>query len=704
MANIRPDDPLLECLAVVSKSLGIPFPRRSLKVGLLEQDNMLDPRSLEKASLRLGLKCTILPLSMTELIRRLSGAVLFISRENNPCVLLDRDLTLQSFLVFNGVDGTYSHLDYKEFKAIFGGYSATFAQMPEREMRSQQLAKDAKSSWFLETCNRVKPYFIYILVSTVCLNLFAFAVPLYIMNVYDKVIPMSSTDTLWSLTIGVSIILIFDFIVGTLRQFLLGSSAFQIDCELDKSLFERTMRIKMVDHQVSPGAFLNYNKLFVAIRNFITSSALSTLIDLPFIVFFFAVIWYIGGKMVLVPLAGVSALMLVNLLCMGYKNRAAEGNNAIASQETAIKIEAISYLENLKLLNAEGFFMKRFLGAGALGKVTNEGLKNAFIANLLRIIPMITSITLMITGAYMIMQSQITVGGLVACSIFNGRAMLVSQFGNIIGQIAIIKRAINELDEFMRKEVEDPDGHKLFHIDLDEARCEISFERVGFRYKDSSRDALHNIDFTIKKGEKVAIIGRTGSGKSTLLRCLTSLYEVTDGLLKIDGIDTRDISPASLRCLINFVPPDSKPIYGTIRENIVFGNPDASPAEVQKVIDTTLLARFLNKHPRGLELIVGEQCTYLSAGEVQQLALARALLSKSPVIMLDEPSANLDNLTAREIIENVMDYVEDRTLIMVVHRPFILDYVDRVIVMQDGKVVRDGPREEIVKIIEGEAG
>jgi ATP-binding cassette subfamily C protein LapB len=457
------------------------------------------------------------------------------------------------------------------------------------------------------------------------------------------------------------------------------------------------MGIRLDSRPPSVGAFANSLHEFDTFRDFFTSATLGTLIDLPFVVLFIAIIALLGGSLAVIPLA----ILPVCFISAYFIQRAMAGHVEKllrhASQKQATLIETLTGLETVKCIGAESTLQRRWEQSS--GTIASIGLKARLLSssaiNITIFFQQMATVAVVIYGVYLIGDGELSVGGLIAATILTGRALApLGQAAGILTRLHQAKSAYSSTDLIMKTPVERPSDR--VYVDRQNIKGNIEFKNVAFSYPEQTVQALHGISFRINAGERVAIIGRIGSGKSTVEKLLLGLYEPTTGSILIDGIDSRQLDPVQIRRNIGYVPQDSFLFYGSVRDNIVFGMPHAEDHAILRAAAIAGVTDFVNKHPSGFDLQVGERGDRLSGGQRQSIAVARALLRDPPILVMDEPSNAMDNTTEELFKARLKESLDNKTLILVTHRASLLSLVDRVIVMDNSRIIADGAKEDVL--------
>jgi ATP-binding cassette subfamily C protein LapB len=551
--------------------------------------------------------------------------------------------------------------------------------------------------WFWTVINQSRHLYSEVILASFLTNLFALATPLFIMNVYDRVVPNQALNTLWVLASGVALVMIFDLLMKSLRGYFLDIAGKRADILLSSTTFEQVLNMRMQEHPARVGSFASQLQEFDQFREFFTSTTLMTLIDLPFILLFIGLILLIAGPLGLIPLLMLPVVLGVSYLAQKRLAPVVGDIFSESARKTAMLIETLNSLEAIKAIRAEGTMQSRW--EQHQSNLAQLGLKarlwSLTTINLVQTAQQSATVILVIAGVYAISRGDLTVGGLIACTILTGRALApMAQVATIITRYQHARAAYTSIDKIMQLPGERDFRHQF--LERRQLETNIEFKNVSFTYPGQSLPALKNIHFKIAAGERVAIIGPTGSGKSTVQRLVSKLYLPTEGNLLVGNTDIHQIDPADLRKRMSYLPQEPTLLAGTVRENIRLGFPTATDEALLEAATFGGIRSYFDQHPQGFDFQIGERGVFLSGGQRQGIALARAMLNQAELLLLDEPSNAMDQQMEQQLIDRLTRYAENRTLILVTHRINLLQLVDRVIVLNDGRVAADGSKSEIL--------
>ncbi|WP_420915714.1 type I secretion system permease/ATPase [Marinomonas pontica] len=696
MASSTPD---LQCRTYYL-NLGFynPYTADGIAAGLPITDNAMSPELFQRAAQRIGLSTRFVKRSLAKIPDMVMPVVLLL-KEKQACVLLELDRKNGSAKILRPESGEGElTITIEQLNESFSGYCFFVRPLYQFDKRSEKSdeKETKKGHWFWGTVTGSWRIYRDVFIASLLINIFAVASPLFVMNVYDRVVPNNAFDTLWVLAIGAAAVYLFDFLLRMLRAYFIDIAGKKSDILISASIFSKVNNITMASRPKSVGAFAKNLQEFESIRDFITSASITTLVDIPFMFLIIGVIWLIGGPVGYIPIVTIALIVLYSLIIQIPLRRSIEESQKTASQKNAVLIESLYNAESVKLNNAEGVMQQQW--ENAVGNIADWGVKTRQLSqsssSFAMVAQQLTTVIIVIVGVYQISEGNMSMGALVASVMLTGRALgPMAQVASLATRYNQAKSAFSSLNEIMSSPVENPDNVKFVH--RPSFKGSFQFEAVDFAYPDQEQAAVSSINFTIQQGEKVAIIGRIGSGKSTLGKLMTGLYTPGSGAIRIDGVDLRQVNPTDLRRNVGAVSQDVNLFYGSIKDNIVMGVPYMEDDAIIRAADLSGVSEFANRKPSGLDSNVGERGALLSGGQRQSIAIARALLFDPPILILDEPTASMDNTTEARMKRRLMEGIKDKTLILITHKASMLDMVDRIIVMDNGRLIADGPKAQV---------
>lgn len=696
---VSKDDPLLDCLTMLTAIHGSPMSTEALKAGLPLSDNTLTPALFIRAAERAGLSARVVKRSLRD-ISPLTLPCVLLLEERKACLLVKFVGKDKAEVVFPETGKGVTRVSIDDLAKIYTG-NVLFTRPEYRfDARTDTLSKPRMRAWFWGTIASSWRIYIEVGLAAFLVNLFALASPLFIMNVYDRVVPNNAIETLWVLALGVATVFGFDFTLRTLRGYFVDVAGKRADVIISSRIFEQVLGMRMDSLPSSSGALASQLRDFETLRDFFTSATLVTLIDLPFVLLFIAIILYVGGPIAIVPLVAVPLVIAIGLMLQMPLNTAVRQTFRESSQKHALLVEAIGGIETVKSTGAEGRLQRsweRFVGLTAKSSMKAR-LLSAIGVNFTLLSANLVTVAVVILGVNLIDQKELTVGALVACTILSGRAMApLAQIAGLLTRYHQSMASLSALDKIMTTPVERPAGKAFLHRPTFQGS--IEFKEVVFRYPGQETKALDKISFHVGAGERVGIIGRIGCGKSTIERLMIGIYEPTEGAVMVDGTDLRQIDPADLRRNTGCVPQDVYLFFGSVRDNIALGAPHVDDSAILRAAQISGVEDFIRQNPLGFDLPVGERGMTLSGGQRQAIAIARALVTDPPILILDEPTSSMDNRSEESFKQRLKEILPGKTLVLITHRASLLTLVDRLIVVDAGKVVADGQKDKVLQAL-----
>ncbi len=695
------EDPLVDCLVYLTAHYGNAKSPEVLRAGLPLAGQQMPASMFVRAAERSGLKARVVKRKLAS-INRLVLPTVLILKNNRACVLVDMPRKRTAKVILPEAGGGELDVDLRDLADDYTGYAIYVRPVAELDEEIERRDIPRPSSWFWGTIASNWWSYVQVVLAASLINVFALATPLFIMTVYDRVVPNNAVETLWVLATGVIFVFCFDFILKSLRGYFIDAAGKRADVLLASRIFEQVMDMKMAARPGSSGAFANNLREFETLRDFFTSATLVALVDLPFVGFFILIIWAVGGDIATIHLVAVPLVLAVGLALQVPLNRIVTRHMREAEEKHGVLIESLNGLETLKALGGEGTMRRKwedFVGLTATSSMGARVVSQGGV-NFATFVSQATSVAVVIYGVFLIKDGEMTVGGLIACVMLSSRAMgPLVQVAQLLTRFHRSMSALRSLNRIMKAPVERPANAKFLHRpDLEGG---VALKDVHFAYPGQEVEALRGVSFDIKAGERVGIIGRVGSGKSTVAKLLLGLYEPTSGAVLIDGTDLRQVDPVDLRRAIGYVPQDVYLFRGSVRDNITMASPQADDVAVLRSAHLAGVHDFVSQHPSGYDLPIGERGEGLSGGQRQAVAIARALMNDPKLIILDESTSSMDTRGEAAFKKRLEDVLEKRTLVLVTHRASMLNLVDRLIVLDHGRVVADGPREQVIEALQG---
>ena len=691
------DDPLTDCLIQLCRLYNLPATRTALRAGLPLVDNRLTVELFPRAAERAGLAARLVKRPLGRMTGLELPAVLLLV-DGRACVLaaIDRERGEATVLLAETGLGE-SRLALAELERLYSGHALFARPRFRQDGHLEHGVASEQRNWFWGTLFRSWRIYRDVLLASLMINLFGLTGPFFTMIVYDRVIPNLAFETLWVLALGIGTVYGFSLVLRGLRGYFVDEAGKKANLRISAALLEKVLGLRLEVRPKSIGGFSKNLQQFEAVRDFITSFSITALIDLPFMLLGLAAIWYLGGSIVYIHLTAILIMGLFALAVQAPLKKAVERSFAASAQKNAILVEGLSGIETIKMLRAESQIQRAWEEAVSYIATwsSRSRLFSTSVTHFSDFIMNLTVVGVLIAGVYRISEGQLSQGGIIALMILSRQAIApMSQVVSLATRFHRAKAALGTLDAIMELPVERPADKSFLH--RSECRGRLGFAQVDFQYPGQSGLALRQITLTIEPGEKVAIIGPIGSGKTTLGKLLLGLYEPTGGMVCLDDTDIRQIDPAELRRFIGYVPQDITLFRGTIRENIILGSPEVEDERILRAAELAGVSQFAGKHPKGFDMEIGEQGRGLSGGQRQSVAMARALLHDPPILVLDEPSSSMDNRTETRMKTNLKNLLAGKTLVLITHRGSLLDLVERIIIIDNGAVVADGPRDQVL--------
>ncbi|WP_152183893.1 type I secretion system permease/ATPase [Sulfurimonas indica] len=708
--NLRMDA-LLDSLVLFTKKYHKPFSADALTAGLPIEPGAEAPELFSinnakglfsRAAARAGLKSSLIQRPLAQISNLQLPMIILLS--NQGACILDRfseDRT-QAKIIMPAEEPIEQWVDVEDLEDEYIGYGFMIKKIFDAQNEEHKTLHTHAKHWFWDTLKLSTGIYKDVLYASLLINLFVLASPLFTMNVYDRVVPNNAIETLWVFAIGVVIIYVIDTFAKFSRTYLLEIAAKKSDIIMSSIIFEKVLSLKMSHIPPSVGSFANSIKEFDSIRSFLTNATMAAVIDLPFAVIFLAVIAYIGGTIVLIPIVTIILILLYAFFIKNPLRESIESTHEAASKKSSILIESLHNLETLKSLGALN--QTQWKWEEATGEIASKSLKShllsASIPTITQLLIQLNTVMIIVYGVYRIQDFELSMGGLIAIVILTGRTLApMGQVAGLITNFQDAKTSYEMLNEIISKPSERPEGKQF--LEKPAFSGHIEFRNVTFTYPQTTVPALKNVSFIIHQHEHVAIIGRIGSGKSTIEKLILGLYEPDSGQILIDGIDIAQIDPADLRKNIGYLSQDVMLFRGTVKENILFKASHASDGAMLRASKISGTDEFIQKHPKGYEMPVGERGQGLSGGQRQSIGVARAFLLDAPIILMDEPSNAMDQVTEAKLLKNLQNALKDKTAIIVTQKMTLLKIVDRVIVMNEGRLFIDAPKEDALKQLQG---
>ncbi len=693
-------DPLLATIEYFAKHHDKLYSSAAALNGIPLVDGKLTPALFPRAAGRLGLAARIVE-RRTGLVPAIVCPFAVLMKSGDVAVVHSKQPGGRLRVCMPGISDELRTISVKRFER---DATNTVFYVTDEQVLSDRGADEkrpaAQGHWLWSVAGKYWYSWMHVILGTFFLNVLGLAVPLFVMNVYDRVIPNNSINTLFALAFGVMLALLFDFILRMLRASIIDQSSRRIDMAASARLFEQAMAARMGDRPGRAGELASHIREFDSVRDFFTSASIASVIDLLFIGLFLIVLWLIVGPLALVPLIAIPIVLLGTLAVQLPLAQAISRTLSTSSNRQSVLVEALVGIETVKAVGAEGALQRKWENAVA-GSVRSSSQTRFWSSAAMFFsifIQQSVSVVMIVWGVFLVAEGQITIGALIASNLLAGR--VIAPLAGIAMTIARFQQSLaslRQLDALMRLESDLDDTSRGVVRNAGEvARGDIEFHDVTFSYPREPANALSDLNFRIRAGERVGIIGRVGSGKSSIGKLLCGLYECDSGSITVDGIDSRHYRTAELRRAVAYLGQESQLFSGTLKENILLPAQNAN-GDIETASRISGVAAFAARHPLGYGMPVGERGSALSGGQRQAVALARLMMRPARIVFLDEPTSAMDNTSESAFVDSFRQWLRpDMTLIVATHRVSMLELVDRVVVLDAGRVVADGPTKAVL--------
>lgn len=697
--------PIVELLA---KHYSLSFARPAVEKGIPDNYESLDHFILPRLLETVGLKSQFVLRSLSALDPIVLPCVCF-RKDGDPVLLVGLDKSAKKVTFVDPADGDFS----QEMKLRPFQRSITqniLLVTPSADHTSTRMdahlvaAHNRRGHWLWKPMRQNVGSWFQILLAALGINMFGLALPIFVMNVYDRVIPNLALVTMWTLAIGVAIALFLDLVLKVIRTNVLELAGRRIDLKVASSLFQQAMNIQLLHRRGGAAGIASQIRDFETVRDFFTSSSFVAMVDLLFIGIFVFVLWVIVGPIAIVPLAAVPMVIAIAVIAQVPIGRSIEKSQQMSAKRHLVLIESLMGIETVKSLNGEPVMQREWENAVAASARISGKTRfwSNFAINSTALIQQFVSVAILLWGVYLVSDGRITVGGLIASNILAGR--ILAPLGNICQTLIRAQQAFKSLStisEYMKLPIESTDEVRS---ELTVQKGAVEFQKVHFSYPEAKVAALEDVSLKIEGGESIGVLGRVGSGKTTFGKLMVAMLQADEGLILIDGHEIQQYDTSVLREGIGYLPQDPELFTGTIRENLLLGRPNATKAELDEALYFAGMDYFISENPEGMNQFVGEKGNRLSGGQRQAISLARLILRKPKVLFLDEPTNAMDNATESIVIERLRELQQRGvSLVISTHRHSLAAIVDRLIILDSGKLAADGERDKVLAALAGGA-
>lgn len=693
--HVTHDDPLLRSLIQVVRFHGVEASAQQLTVGLPLRNECLSLDLVQSAAGRVRCQSTILRRELKDLPKAVLPSILML-KNGRTCVLYDYDN--QEAQISYPESSTPVGISTQELIEQYDGVMVFVRPHFYVESRAKEgLEEPQRKNWFWASIFANWRLYRDALGAALLINIFAIMMPLFTLNVYDRVVPNKAFETLWVLASGLALALFFNWVLTMVRARVVDKASSEVDIEVSARVMGRVLDIRLDKRPPSVGAFAANLRSFEAVRDFIASASLTTFVDLPFLFLFLAVLGWLSPYLMLPPAIAAVLVLVVSILSQ-WRIRKLSGDLFKASaQRNAVLVESLAGLETVKVLNAQGKTQLRWEESTRDIAAINLRIRAVTSATVsfIQFVQQLVTVSVVIIGVYLVSAAELSLGGIIAASMLAGRSLAsLAPLAGLMMQYYNARQSLSAIDRYMQLPSEHETGKSYLPRPM--LQGEVAFKNVSFAYSDSGHPILDGVSFKIRAGERVGIIGRIGSGKTTLARLILGLYQPTEGTVLIDGVDNRQVDPIDLRRSMGYVSQDPVLFYGSLKQNLMMGAPFATDEQMLEAAKIAGVDHFAAQHPEGYDMLISERGESLSGGQRQSIAVARALLNNPSMLILDEPSSNMDNQSELALRQQLKPLCEQRTVLLITHRMPLLELIDRLLVVDEGRIVADGPKEQVI--------
>ncbi len=684
---------LLDILELYTHLRGMPYTQEALMAGLPYPNDPFDREFFERVAARIGLMVKSDKREAQDLTHFSMPCIVLL--QDDQCALVikatDKDITL---LYAENKDQP-THMSLDDFIKIYTGeaFFLSHTLKPPDDYFSV-------FGWFFQILKKNRKLYIQAGIAGGLINLFLVITTFYALTVYDRVIPHQGFETLWVLTFGVVIVYAFDGILKIIRTYFIDHASKKVDIQIGSELFEKMINLRMESRPASSTSMAYHLKEFESLRDFLSSTTLVTLSDLPFIGFLLLVVGLIGGWIVLIPIIAIIVILGVSIIAQPSLANYVQRLNQISENKYSVLINSIANVETIKTFNMHRKIQTQWENILTDSAEVSNQLKgfNHITVSVTSFIQNLANVATIVAGVYLITSGHLTFGGLIACSILVSRSVApISQVVGLISRVNQSLASVRELGQIMNLPQERQS--EISYQPRPDFKGSIEFVNVDFSYPNQRLKSIKNFNLKIPSGSRVGIIGRIGSGKTTLEKLIMGLYQPNYGHILIDGVDSAQTDPFELRSHIGYIPQDVTLWRGTLKYNIIAGLINVSDEQFLKACEIAGVTDFVRLHPLGFNMPIGEDGSGLSQGQKQAVAIARALVLNPQILLMDEPTAFMDPQSERLFLERLGAALTNQTFIVITHRMPILNLVDRLVVVEQGQVMIDGPRDQVLQAL-----
>jgi ATP-binding cassette, subfamily C, bacterial LapB len=696
----KPIDPLAASIAACAKELGRDIGMETLIAGVaLPVDGLLSPKLALSAAETAGFRAHLTRRPLRDLVQAVLPCVVFL-KNRQACVLIESgDKNTPAQILWPSRSSDPLAMPLAELHELYEGHALLLRHDAELTEHSASAISHSKGHWYWGVARKFWPDYLQVILASAVINMLALAIPIFTMNVYDRVFPNAALITLWSLVAGIGVVLVFDGILKWIRARVVDGVSRRVDQSVSAVIFRHIADLRLESLTQPPGALMNNLKDYEKVRDFFSSQTVASLTDLIFSVLFIGVIYYMGGPLAYPPALAFVAVVGFGIVVLWPLRNAANASRTSSGVKNAVAVEAVSELETLKSIAGQGRMQSRWEQRVSEAARTQDSSKKlaTFATTFTALAQQLSSIGIVVIGVYLALEGVITMGAVIAAMILSGRALApTAALSSLFVRASFAFSTLRSLNELMALKSEANAGSHKLNARIEDGGFEL--KNAALTYPGSNLPSVTDISFKSQGRERIGIIGAVGAGKTSLVRLMAGLYEPTEGQILLDGLNLNQLSSAVLRAHVQLVPQEAVLFSGTLAENIAFGVPHATMEDVLRVSRTSGVDQIAAAHPQGFSMAIAERGKNLSGGQRQMVALARALLPRPQVLILDEPTSSMDSQSEKLFINRLSSALAERpmTLIISTHRMGLLELTDRVLFLDKGRLVADGPKADVL--------
>ena len=689
----------IAAMARAANGYGLAVDTKSVRQQMRWYEQLPAPRRLERLGHLMGLSVSLQPREKVRWRNEILPALIEID-DGGLMVIESLDSEGKALYWLNDSGDVQREAELVEL-LLKGQGTIVLLGAAERgqDARIDDFVQPYRKHWFWQHFRGAKRQIGEISLASIISNVLALAGILFSMQVYDRVIPAQSYSTLWVLFFGVLIAAALEYAIRLSRTVISDLMGKKIDLKISGMLFARALAIKNEARPKSTGSFISQLREIDQVRELLTSTTVGAAADMPFVLLFLVIMALVGGPLVFIPMLAIPLIVIPGILLQWPMAKLAKEGMRESALRNAVLVESIEGVEDIKALQAEPYFQRQWEQTHAVS--ANIGMQQrlwgARLSGWASTVQQLTYAGMLVFGSYLVLNGDITTGTMVACSLLSSRTIApLMQLTMVFSRWQHAKTAMTGLDDLLKKPLDKPEEGKMAHCPVLSGHFQL--RNLQYSYDvEKGENSITVTNLEIKPGERVAILGKVGAGKSTLLKLLSGQASATRGKVIIDGVDISHIDPSDVRRQLGFLSQESRLFFGSLRQNLMLGHPHATEPEMLQALRISGALSLVQQDAASLDRIIHEGGRGLSGGQRQMVLLSRMILRNPQIVLLDEPTASMDEQLEEYVIRQMHGWLSGRTLVLVTHRPALLKLVDRIVVLDNGRVVADGPRDQILQ-------